>query len=137
MILFEIPLVIFQRQILIIIQKSWKKMCFSHLLNKGKRFFSSNQKTFNNLRIEFDTVFNVPDLPQRPSYVNDSKIGIIASSVEVAISKIPREGERFFSKLQEFELALRIKLQYTKFECHFINLFSTLYIKLSEIKCKS
>ncbi|XP_052806968.1 uncharacterized protein LOC128236139 [Mya arenaria] len=52
----------------------------------------SNQKRFNNLRFEFDTLIDIPELPQRPNYVHDAKIGIVASSIEASVSKIPRDG---------------------------------------------
>lgn len=54
----------------------------------------SNQNRFNILRFEFDTVFKDPSLPQRPQYVHDSKLGVIHSSVEAVVSKIPRAGLR-------------------------------------------
>jgi len=38
-------------------------------------------------------MFNEPELPLRPSYVHDSKIGIVQSFVEAVVSKIPRGGE--------------------------------------------
>ncbi|WAQ93658.1 FER-like protein [Mya arenaria] len=52
----------------------------------------SNQKRFNNLRFEFDTLIDTPEIPERPVYVHDAKIGIIASSIEASVSKIPRNG---------------------------------------------
>ncbi|XP_052799359.1 uncharacterized protein LOC128230970 [Mya arenaria] len=52
----------------------------------------SNQKRFNNLRFEFDTLIDTPEIPERPNYVHDAKIGIVASSIEASVSKIPRDG---------------------------------------------
>jgi len=47
------------------------------------------------MRFEFDTLFDEPELPERPAYVHDSKIGIIHSSVEAVVSKVPRGGMYF------------------------------------------
>ncbi|XP_052807066.1 uncharacterized protein LOC128236221 [Mya arenaria] len=52
----------------------------------------SNQNRFNNLRFEFDTLINIPEIPERPVYVHDARIGIVASSIEASVSKIPRDG---------------------------------------------
>ncbi|WAQ93640.1 FER-like protein [Mya arenaria] len=52
----------------------------------------SNQKRFNNLRFEFDTLIDISEIPERPNYVHDAKIGIVASSIEASVSKIPRDG---------------------------------------------
>ncbi|WAQ93660.1 hypothetical protein MAR_006131 [Mya arenaria] len=52
----------------------------------------SNQKRFNNTRFEFDTLINIPEMPERPVYVHDAKIGVVASSIEASVSKLPRDG---------------------------------------------
>jgi len=79
------------------IQRSPYPVCnkgfFSNQMRSDNLFLSSNQQRFNNLRFEFDTVFNEPELPLRPPYVHDSKIGIVRSFVEAVVSKIPRDGE--------------------------------------------
>ncbi|XP_053393450.1 uncharacterized protein LOC123562440 isoform X2 [Mercenaria mercenaria] len=55
----------------------------------------SNQKRFNNLRFEYVTYFVPPEnLPERPTYVRESGIGIVESIIEANVSKIPRDGGR-------------------------------------------
>ncbi|XP_053393448.1 uncharacterized protein LOC128555331 isoform X2 [Mercenaria mercenaria] len=60
----------------------------------GKRdIIWSNQKRFNNLRFEYETLFTPPEnLPERPVYVRESKIGIAGSIIEANVSKVPRNG---------------------------------------------
>ena len=47
------------------------------------------------MRFEFDTLFDEPELPERPAYVHESEIGIVHSSVEAVVSKVPRGGMYF------------------------------------------
>ncbi|WAQ93645.1 hypothetical protein MAR_006116 [Mya arenaria] len=55
-------------------------------------YWVRNQKRFNNLRFEFDTLIDIPEIPERPNYIHDAKMGIVASSIEASVSKIPRDG---------------------------------------------
>jgi len=52
----------------------------------------SNQKRFNTMRFEFDTLLSDPVLPKRPVYVHEGKVGIVSSSVEAVVSKLPPRG---------------------------------------------
>jgi len=45
------------------------------------------------MRFEFVTLFNEPELPKRPVYVHEGKIGIVQSSVEAVVSKLPARGK--------------------------------------------
>ncbi|KAK3588467.1 hypothetical protein CHS0354_004681 [Potamilus streckersoni] len=52
----------------------------------------SNQKDFNYLKFEFQSVYKPPYLLNRPWYIHDSEFGIVNATVSVNISKIPRSG---------------------------------------------
>ncbi|XP_052800641.1 uncharacterized protein LOC128231640 [Mya arenaria] len=51
-----------------------------------------DQMRFNYLRFEFDVMIDTPDMPLRPVYVHDGKIGVVGSSIEANLTKIPRDG---------------------------------------------
>lgn len=53
----------------------------------------SNQKRFNTLEFQFESLFPPPDnLPMRPNYVHTSGFGITHSQITVNVSKISRSG---------------------------------------------
>ncbi|KAH3776014.1 hypothetical protein DPMN_177425 [Dreissena polymorpha] len=53
----------------------------------------SNQQRFNNLKFEMKALFDgIDNLPNRPVYVYDSKIGIVQNIITANVSKIPRNG---------------------------------------------
>ncbi|KAH3716767.1 hypothetical protein DPMN_059496, partial [Dreissena polymorpha] len=53
----------------------------------------SNQKRFNYLQFEMKAIFDgLDNLPKRPVYVHDSKMGIVQNIITANVSKIPRAG---------------------------------------------
>ncbi|XP_052246347.1 uncharacterized protein LOC127855048 [Dreissena polymorpha] len=64
-----------------------------------------NQKSFNSLKFEMKALFDgIDNLPNRPLYVHDSKIGIVQSIITANVSKIPRIGGtvRDFGSFKEY-----------------------------------
>ncbi|KAH3716760.1 hypothetical protein DPMN_059489 [Dreissena polymorpha] len=56
-----------------------------------QRLHQINQKSFNSLKFEMKALFDgIDNLPNRPLYVHDSKIGIVQSIITANVSKIPR-----------------------------------------------
>lgn len=54
----------------------------------------SNQKRFNTLELQFESLFTEPDnLPMRPNYVHSSGFGIVQSEITVNVSKVSRSGK--------------------------------------------
>ncbi|XP_052796120.1 uncharacterized protein LOC128228694 [Mya arenaria] len=77
------------------------------VVGKDKNNFTliwSNQKRFNNLRFEFDTLIDNPEIPERPNYIHETKMGIVSSSIEASVSKIPRDGgsKRFIASSKTY-----------------------------------
>ncbi|KAL3832348.1 hypothetical protein ACJMK2_024000 [Sinanodonta woodiana] len=52
----------------------------------------SNQKDFNYLSFEFNSAYMSPQLPYRPNYINDARLGIVDGHITANITKIPRSG---------------------------------------------
>lgn len=53
----------------------------------------SNQKRFNTLEFQFESLFAQPDnLPLRPNYVHSSDFGIVHNQITVNVSKVSRSG---------------------------------------------
>ena len=60
----------------------------------GTETIWSNQKRFNTLEFQFESLFPPPDnLPMRPNYVHTSGFGITHSQITVNVSKISRSGK--------------------------------------------
>ncbi|KAL3832351.1 hypothetical protein ACJMK2_024003, partial [Sinanodonta woodiana] len=57
-----------------------------------KDTFWSNQKDFNYLSFEFNSIYIPPLLPYRPNYINDAQFGIVDGHITANITKIPRSG---------------------------------------------
>ncbi|KAK3600798.1 hypothetical protein CHS0354_020475 [Potamilus streckersoni] len=57
-----------------------------------KNTFWINQKDFNNIMFEFQSLYEPPPLSYRPYYIHDSGFGIVGGQIFVNISKIPRSG---------------------------------------------
>ncbi|KAL3832344.1 hypothetical protein ACJMK2_023996 [Sinanodonta woodiana] len=73
--------------------------------SQDKDIFWSNQKDFNYLNFEFNSVYMPPQLSYyRPNYINDAKFGIVQSHIKVNISKIPRSGtNRYVAFLEQYD----------------------------------
>ncbi|KAL3832082.1 hypothetical protein ACJMK2_023760 [Sinanodonta woodiana] len=54
--------------------------------------FWINQKDFNYVMFEFNSLYEPPPLSYRPIYIHDAGFGIVGGQISVNISKIPRLG---------------------------------------------
>ena len=55
----------------------------------------TNQKSFNHITFELESMYAAPPLPPEPEYVRSSKIGIIQNKIYLNVSKIPLGGELY------------------------------------------
>ena len=54
-------------------------------------FIWTNQKDFNDLKFEFQSIFETPeDLLDRPVYVHKAAFGVVDNDVKAVVSSIPR-----------------------------------------------
>ncbi|XP_052246346.1 uncharacterized protein LOC127855047 [Dreissena polymorpha] len=63
------------------------------ILDVNSSLVWSNQREFNNLKFEMKALFDgIDNLPNRPNYVHENKIGIVQNIITANVSKIPRRG---------------------------------------------
>ncbi|KAK3603136.1 hypothetical protein CHS0354_042958 [Potamilus streckersoni] len=71
--------------------------------SEEKDTFWSNQKDFNYLNFEFNSVYIAPQLPYRPTYIIDAQLGIVEGRIVANVSKIPRSGKRHSTNFPNIE----------------------------------